>query len=232
MSALQSAELLGVSIAALLVSVLWGDSPSVRNLCVIAAVVSTIGYLSSLQRLPSRSKLTEDELTEEPAPSSAMGAIAGASASVCAAVASMRAAYDNVSTYLHSSTLLQVATICSTALLSSCLVKAFGIPGHPWNQLVIGAGCAWCLRKHAPVGWQQKDGGLCPCGEHNVDDDTCPYHSNFWPEVSPETDDCETVSHEEEEGGDVEEENELEMAEKEAMEEFVESELEAMTSDQ
>lgn len=89
---------------------------------------------------------------------------------------------------------LQVITTFLAGFISWGTVKILGIPGFPWNGLVLGGLLAKLLRRlDASDHGEDK---LCDCGEHTLSE-LCPYDTRFWePASDREQDDGEITSEE------------------------------------
>mmetsp|Transcript_30001 Transcript_30001/g.54904 ORF Transcript_30001/g.54904 Transcript_30001/m.54904 type:complete len:196 (-) Transcript_30001:36-623(-) len=170
MASLQSAELLGVGVAAILASIFWGHSAWVRALLVAVAGVAALEGLGPLWRMPARGKrMDEDHPPAKQSPSLMVAKIAALAESFSTTVT------------------LQVLTGCLAALPALWIVKALSIPGYPWNGLLLGLFLSGCLH-YSGLTEQVCDHEICPCGEHDINDAACPYHADFWVDLEKTTD--------------------------------------------
>mmetsp|Transcript_34045 Transcript_34045/g.60207 ORF Transcript_34045/g.60207 Transcript_34045/m.60207 type:complete len:228 (-) Transcript_34045:153-836(-) len=154
------AELLRVGGAALLATILWGDSTSLRALVMGVAAISAFVSLAESSGSVFKS-MDKDK------------AMAGYAS---AALKTLQPGLEALSGYADRSAFLHVAIVCVAALFSSWIVKTLGIPGYPWSAVLLGAFCGWCLRSFS-------------LEEHDINDDindaACPYNKDFWDGLAP-----------------------------------------------
>lgn len=194
MAARQHAEYLGLGVAAVLSISLWGGSASVRALLVAVAGVALLDVLTPVWRTPARSKCQEEEKSEKDSGSFFAAVFASGAASMSVALKTVSAAYSTLSDQSAASASFRVLVGCTLALLCMCIVRNLGIPGYPWNGLVLGSLLSWCFRQSGVL--EQADNMCCPCGYHDLSDVDCPYHTEFWKEFETSSASSEEVSHE------------------------------------
>mmetsp|Transcript_59925 Transcript_59925/g.104827 ORF Transcript_59925/g.104827 Transcript_59925/m.104827 type:complete len:243 (+) Transcript_59925:79-807(+) len=181
MAHFQAAELLGVGVAAILASIFWADSAAVRASLVAVAGVISLYSLAPLWSVPvqSKSKCAEDELSDSRS--------ASAAHFVSAAITTVRNTLGAVPRkYFLKSAPNETFMVCTVAVVSWATVKAFALPGYPWNGILLGALLSWCYHKFSSgVQSELPKQKVCQCGGHTSGDASCPYNANFWDFAPP-----------------------------------------------
>jgi len=133
MAGSHNAELLGLAVAAVSASMLWGSSASVQTLVVAAAGVICLGFLRMPRCTPMASKCAEQE------------GLIGARFFGALAVFSALFQQAAMLSYFH------VLALSLGVVLISCTVNVLDIPGYPWNCLMLGALNSWCVCRLRPI---------------------------------------------------------------------------------
>mmetsp|Transcript_94825 Transcript_94825/g.164039 ORF Transcript_94825/g.164039 Transcript_94825/m.164039 type:complete len:113 (+) Transcript_94825:2-340(+) len=92
----QSAELLGVGVAAFFASILWAESAAVRALLVAAAGVTALDFLAPLWRVPLRWHKGKERPSGEQCPSFLLAACRTAASCASSALRTLNAACDYI----------------------------------------------------------------------------------------------------------------------------------------